>query len=396
MKAVVYKGPRRVAVEEVPDPRIEASTDAIVRITSTAICGSDLHMYDGCTVVGPGTVIGHEPMGVVEEVGPGVQTIRKGDRVVMPFNISCGFCYNCVRGYPHACLTANPDAAGAAYGYVGMGPYSGGQAEYLRVPYADYDCLKLPGQPGDDLEDDFVLLADIFPTAFHATELAGVRAGMTVAIYGAGPVGLLATQSALLRGASQVFTVDDVPERLDLVRKIGGTPIDASKASPVDQIRALRQGQKERFPGEEKMPGVMCGIDAVGYQAREKPGSGEEQSNRVLEELIELVNPTGQIGVIGVYVPSNPCGQTDATKRGVLDLSFGKLWSKGISIGTGQAPVARYNRQLRDLIVAGRAKPSVIVSHRLPLDVAPAAYDKFDRRVEGYTKVVLRPGQRRS
>jgi glutathione-independent formaldehyde dehydrogenase len=189
MKAVVYHGPYDVSVDDVDDPRIESPTDAIVRITSAAICGSDLHMYEGRTAAEPGIVFGHEPMGVVDEVGSAVQSIRKGDRVVMPFNISCGFCFNCVRGFWSACLTTNPDTAGGAYGYVGMGPYRGGQAEGLRVPFADVNCLKLPGRPGDDLEDDFVLLADVLPTGFHAATLAMVQPGSTVAIMGAGPSG---------------------------------------------------------------------------------------------------------------------------------------------------------------------------------------------------------------
>ncbi|HPT74916.1 MAG TPA: alcohol dehydrogenase catalytic domain-containing protein, partial [Methanomassiliicoccaceae archaeon] len=174
MKAVVYNGARDVRVEDVPEPRIEEPTDAIVRITSSGICGSDLHMYDGHTPAEPGIILGHEPMGVVEEVGDGVPIIKEGDRVVMPFNVACGTCYNCLRGYSSACLVMNPQGAGAAYGYVTMGPYRGAQAEMLRVPRADWACLKLPGRPGDDKEDDYVMLADVFPTAFHATEMAKV------------------------------------------------------------------------------------------------------------------------------------------------------------------------------------------------------------------------------
>src|SRR4051812_991980 len=187
MRAVVYQGPRQVSVEAVEDPAMQEPTDAIVRMTSSALCGSDLHMYEGRTAAQHGIVFGHEPMGVVEEIGPGVRALKPGDRVVMPFNISCGFCASCTRGNYHACLTLNPDNAGAAYGYVGMGPHRGGQAEYLRVPYADVNALKLPGEPGDAWEDDFVLLADVFPTGYHATEMAAVQPGDTVAVYGAGP-----------------------------------------------------------------------------------------------------------------------------------------------------------------------------------------------------------------
>lgn len=187
MQAVVYKGKNKVAVENVPDPKIEAPGDAIIRITTAAICGSDLHMYEDRSTAEPGIIFGHENQGVVEEVGPGVVSIEPGDRVVLPFNIACGFCFNCIRGYTNACLTANPKAPTAGYGYAGVGPYRGGQAELLRVPYADFNCLKLPGEPGDKFEDDFVLLADIFPTGWHAAELANVESGDSVAVFGAGP-----------------------------------------------------------------------------------------------------------------------------------------------------------------------------------------------------------------
>lgn len=207
--------------EDVENPRIEAPEDAILRVTSSGICGSDLHMYEGRTAAGPGVVLGHEIMGVIEETGPGVFSIKRGDRVVLPFNIACGVCFNCVRGFYNACLTANPEAASAAYGYVAMGPYRGGQAEFVRVSWADVNCLKLPGKPGDQWEDDFLLLSDVFPTGFHATEMAGVGPGKTVAIFGAGPVGLLAAYSSIIKGAAEVYVVDHVQARLDKVREIG-------------------------------------------------------------------------------------------------------------------------------------------------------------------------------
>jgi glutathione-independent formaldehyde dehydrogenase len=199
MKAVVYENPMQVAVMDVPKPKIQNPRDAIVRLTSSAICGSDLHMYEGHTAMKPGRVVGHEPMGVVEEVGDAVVELKPGDRVVMPFNIACGVCMNCVRGFTNACLTLNREKAGAGYGYVGLGPYQGAQAEYVLVPFADWACLKLPGTPGDQFEDDFVLLADIFPTSYYSTEMANVSAGKSVAVFGAGPVGLLAAYSALLK-----------------------------------------------------------------------------------------------------------------------------------------------------------------------------------------------------
>lgn len=402
MRAVVLKENREVRVEEVEDPRIENPTDAIIRITSTGICGSDLHMYEGRTTAGPGQVMGHENMGVVEQVGPGVVNIRKGDRVVLPFNIACGSCFNCARGETHSCLVANPEQPHAAYGYAGMGPYPGGQAEFLRVPFADFNCLKLPGQPGDELEDDFLLLSDVFPTGYHGTELARVTPGSTVAVFGAGPVGLLAGYSALLRGAAEVYVVDSVPERLAQVKKMGAVPIDFTKGNPVEQIRELRRRNPlitgAMRPGEEKMLGVMCGIDAVGYQARDIRRSdalaGPEHPTQVLEQLVELVNPTGSLGIVGVYMSPDPGAADEAAKQGQFRLPWGKVFDKALHIGTGQCPVKRYNLFLRDLIIAGRARPSFIVSHRLPLEEAATAYRKFDERRDGYTKVILKPGQR--
>ncbi len=377
MKAVVYKGPFKVDVENVPDPKIEHPSDVIVRITSTAICGSDLHMYEGRTAAQPGLVFGHENMGIVEEIGPGVVSLKKGDRVVMPFNIACGFCENCKRGYTGYCLTVNPGFAGGAYGYVAMGPYRGGQAELLRVPFADFNALKLP--PGTEHEEDFILLADIFPTGYHGTELARLTPGESVAIFGAGPVGLMAAYSALLRGASEVYVVDRVPERLNKAKDIGAIPIDFSKGDPVQQIRDMRKGN-----------GVSKGIDAVGYQAVD-PAKAQEVPNVVLSALIQVVNPTGVLGIPGLYVPTDPGSPDPQAKQGNLLIPFGKLFEKGLALGTGQCNVSQYNRFLRDMIIAGRAKPSFVVSHELPIEQAPTAYEKFDKRIEGYTKVILHP-----
>ncbi|WP_165984045.1 glutathione-independent formaldehyde dehydrogenase [Streptomyces sp. YIM 98790] len=376
MKAVVYKEPHQVAVEEVPDPRLEAPTDVIIKITTTAICGSDLHMYEGRTGAEPGIVFGHENMGVVVETGSGVARIKKGDRVVLPFNVACGFCKNCLADRTGFCLTVNEGFAGGAYGYVSMGPYRGGQAEYLRVPFADFNCLKLP--PGEEHEDDFALLADIFPTGYHATELAQVSPGETVCVSGAGPVGLMAAYSAMLRGASRVFVVDRRPDRLRLAERIGAVPVSLAEGDPAEQI-------KEHTGGE----GTDKGIDAVGYQAT--VSEGEEQPAVVLNTLIEAVRPTGMLGVVGLYVTSDPGAPTDAAEHGRLLLAMGRFFEKGLRMGTGQADVKAYNRQLRDLIVAGRAEPSFVVSHRLPLAEAPSAYEKFDRRESGWTKVLLKP-----
>lgn len=285
MKAVVYQEPYEVAVQDVADPRVEDPTDVVVRITTTAICGSDLHMYEGRTDAEAGMVFGHENMGIVEEVGSAVASVRRGDRVVLPFNVACGFCATCRAGKTAFCLTVNPPGAGGAYGYVGMGPYAGGQAEYLRVPFADFNCVPLPA--GTEHEKDFALLADVFPTGYHGTELAGVRPGDTVAVYGAGPVGLMAAYSALLKGASRVFCVDQVPSRLELAAQIGAEPIDFTDGDPAQQI-------VDRLDA----PGTDRGVDAVGYQAT--AASGEEQPAIVLNQLVETVRSTGSIGVVGL------------------------------------------------------------------------------------------------
>ena len=380
MRAVVYRKPFEVTVEEVPDPRIEHPNDAIVRITSSCICGSDLHMYEGRTAAEPGIVFGHENLGVIEEAGSGVTSLEPGDRVVMPFNVACGFCKNCQAGFTGFCLTVNPSGfAGGAYGYVAMGPYPGGQAEYLRVPYADFNCLLLPAGP--EHEADYALLADIFPTGYHGCELAAVAPGETVAVYGAGPVGLMAAYSALLRGASRVFVVDRVPERLAKASEIGAVPVDFSRGDPVQQIKDETHGE-----------GTDKGVDAVGYQAAARTGDREEPA-AVLNQLVQTVRPTGALGVPGLYVPSDPGGVDEHARQGLLLVAIGRLFEKGLRVGTGQANVKRYNRQLRDLITEGRATPSFVVSHELPLEQAPAAYQKFDQRVEGYTKVILKPAQ---
>lgn len=378
MRAVVYKAPFEVAVENVTDPGIQHPNDVVVRITSTCICGSDLHMYEGRTAAEPGIVFGHENMGVIEEVGTGVTGLRRGDRVVMPFNVACGFCKNCLAGNTAFCLTVNPGFAGGAYGYVAMGPYPGGQAEYLRVPYADFNCLKLPD--GTQHESDYAMLADIFPTGYHGCELADVRPGESVAVYGAGPVGLMAAYSARLRGASQIFVVDRVPERLAKAETIGATAIDFTAGDPAEQIKDLTGGE-----------GTDKGVDAVGYQAQGHDAGSGEQPAIVLNSLVATVRPTGALGVPGLYVPSDPGGVDESAKQGMLLVAIGKLFEKGLRVGTGQANVKRYNRQLRDLITAGVATPSFVVSHDLPIHDAPDAYDKFDKRIDGYTKVILHP-----
>ncbi|HEX3947411.1 MAG TPA: glutathione-independent formaldehyde dehydrogenase, partial [Acidimicrobiales bacterium] len=306
-----------------------------------------------------------------------VGRIKRGDRVSVPFNLACGTCRNCNEGWTSACLRANPEGTpGAGYGYPHMGPYQGGQAEYLRVPWADFNLLELPA--GTEHERDFTLLSDIFPTGYHGAELAGVAPGKTVAVFGAGPVGLMAALSANLKGASQTFVVDFHPDRLALADRLGATPIDVSRQDP-----------KEVIDEETDGFGVDCGVEAVGYQAHDP--AGDEHPAMVLDNLVQVVRATGRIGVVGVYVPEDPGAATPEAEDGRVAFDFGTAFTKGISIGTGQCPVKRYNRQLRDLIIRGQASPSVIVSHEVGLEEAPSAYEHFDKRDDGWTKVLLHP-----
>ncbi|RDW86035.1 hypothetical protein BP5796_04360 [Coleophoma crateriformis] len=289
MKAVNYVGPYEVEVQEVEIPKLEHPDDIIVKVTTAAICGSDLHMYEGRTAAKPGITFGHENMGIVEEVGEGVTLLKKGDRVVMPFNVADGRCY------------------------VAMGPYRGGQAQHIRVPYADFNALKLP--PGKENEADFILLADIFPTGWHGVEISGFQPGESIAVFGAGPVGLMAAYSAVLRGASQVYVIDRVSERLKTAERIGCNPIDFSLRDPVDQIIEHNGGMVDRS------------VDAVGYQAI-GTGGNKEQPNIVLENMIRVTRPCGGLGIPGLYVPSDPGAPDEASAKGMITLSFGKLFEK--------------------------------------------------------------------
>jgi glutathione-independent formaldehyde dehydrogenase len=382
MKALVYHGPKKVSVDNVSDAKIEKPTDVVIKLTTANICGSDLHMYEGRTDVEKGKILGHENLGEVVEVGKAVDSVKKGNKVVLPFNIGCGFCANCERGLTGYCLTCAdpsvmPGMAGAAYGFAGMGPYAGGQAQYLRVPYADFNCLQLP----DDAtakEKDYVMLSDIFPTGWHATRLADLKPGESILIYGAGPVGLMAALSARIQGASQIFVVDGESDRLALAKQIGATPIVTKDGNISDQIRDLTDGL-----------GADCGAECVGYQCHNN--AGEEVPNLVMNSLVDAVKATGTLGVVGVFVPKDPGAQDALAKKGQIAFDFGKFWFKGQKLGTGQCNVKAYNRRLRDLIHHDKANPSVIISHELPLAEAPQAYAHFDNRDEGWTKVILHP-----
>jgi glutathione-independent formaldehyde dehydrogenase len=257
-----------------------------------------------------------------------------------------------------------------------MGPYWGGQAELLRVPWADFNLLELP--EGTEWERDFTMLSDIFPTGYHGVELSGLKPGETIAIFGAGPVGLMAAHSAALRGASQIFVVDKEPDRLALAESFGATPVSLADGDPLQAIMDLTDGF-----------GVDRGVEAVGFQAHDL--AGQEHPELALDGLVSVVRATGGIGVVGVYVPEDPGAATEPAEEGRVGFDWGAAWEKGIAFGTGQCPVKRYNRELRDLIIRGKAHPGAIVSHELPLEEAPDAFARFDAREDGWTKVILHP-----
>ncbi len=382
MKALVYHGPRKVSVDNVDDATIEKPTDVLVRITTTNICGSDLHMYEGRTDMPKNSVLGHENMGEVIEIGEGVDRVQVGDRVVLPFNVGCGFCANCERGLSAFCLTTAdrsqiPNMAGAAYGFADMGPYRGGQAQLLRVPYGDYNCLVLP-EDAEEKERDYVMLSDIFPTGWHSTRLANLLPGDSVVIYGSGPVGLMAALSARVQGASQIFVVDHNTDRLAVAETLGAIPIVEDDGREVQEILDATDGE-----------GTDCGCECIGYQCHTP--QGQEVPNLVMNSLVNAVKFTGNIGVVGVFIPKDPGGADGLAKKGEMAFDFGKFWFKGQKIGSGQCNVKAYNRKLMQLIHNNRANPSAIISQELPLSEAPKAYKNFDERVDGWHKVILHP-----
>jgi len=390
MKAIVFEGTRDVALNTVDDAVLEDPEDVVIEVTSSAICGTDLHMYDGRTGAEPGLVLGHEPLGVVSAAGEDVRLVRTGQRVVIPTHLYCGVCFNCARGYSAACLRVRPGGFGAAYGYAGMGSYRGAQADLLRVPFANANCIPVPGEPGDDQEDDFVMLADAFVTGWHATKLARVEPAGTVAIFGAGAIGLLAAHSALLKGASEVYVVDHIPARLNRAGEIGATPVDFSAGDPVEQIRDLRRARGLPL-GEEEMSGVQSAIDAVGFQARDRADPSRENPLQVVSDVARIVNPTGHVGIAGVYAEKDLHPAPGGYPDGRLTVPWATFFSKGVTVGLGRTNDRQYTARLRDLVVSGRARPGFVVSNHGSLAEAPGFYDAFDRRADGIVKVVLNP-----
>jgi glutathione-independent formaldehyde dehydrogenase len=311
----------------------------------------------------------------------------------VPTHICCGFCAMCTEGHSSACLTTNPGDAGAAYGYPNKGGYQGAQAELLRVPFADANCLKLPGEPGDDWEDDLVLLADCFTTAYHGTAIIDIGPGDTVAIFGAGAVGLMAAYSARLRGAARVYVVDAIPERLEKAGELGAIPIDFLHGDPVEQIKERQSKWRSgsAFRQEKPLGGVTCAMDVIGFQARSKTDYNREDPHWVTEAIADLVNPAGRVAILGVWPLHDPNGVESSLKDGKLMVPWSKLFNKNANIRMGRDDDKRWNSKLRDMIITGAAKPSRVVSHRFPLDKAPDAFAKFDARKDGYIKVILKP-----
>jgi glutathione-independent formaldehyde dehydrogenase len=395
-RAVVYQGPGQVTVESVDYPELvlragpgvpagnvnrECPHGVILKVVASNICGSDQHMVRGRTTAPPGLSLGHEITGEVVEKGPDVETLQVGDLVSLPFNVSCGRCRNCREGNTGICLTVNPERPGGAYGYVDMGGWRGGQAEYVMAPYADWVALKFPDRDqAMERIRDLAMLSDIFPTGYHGCVTAGVTTGSTVYIAGAGPVGLAAATSAYLLGASVVIVGDSNKDRLEQARSFGCETVDVSRGEP--------RGQIEHILG---VPEVDCGIDCVGFEAHGHGAhAGEAAPATVLNSLMDTTRAGGAIGIPGLYVTGDPGAPTEEAQHGSLSIRLGLGWAKSHSFTTGQSPVMRYNRRLMEAILAGRTSIARNVNATvISLDEAPQRYAQFDQGMA--TKFVIDP-----
>ncbi len=391
MKAAVFHGPKVITCDTVDDPTIQHQRDAIIRVTSTAICGSDLHIYNGGIPQVRPMVLGHEFMGIVEEVGKEVGNLKRGDRVVVPFPIACGHCFFCNHHFPGNCENSNPEhygpegglldqKGGALFGYTDLyGGYDGGQAEFVRVPYADYGPRVVP----DNLTDEQVLfLTDIFPTGYTGIDWAMLEGGETVAIFGAGPVGIMAAKSAWLRGAGRVIIVDPLPYRLEKAAAAAKCETilwekEDSDKDVVEQIRAMTQGR-----------GADVCVDAVGFEPMrtlwdrvKAVANFEKGSPKVLEACMSAVRRSGRISVLGVYPTTYD------------NFPVGQFFDKGLSIRGGQAPAHKYIDELLAYVKEGKVVLDDIITHRLPLTEVSHAYDIFRNKKEDCVKVVLKPGE---
>ncbi len=385
-RGVAYLEPGKVEVQNIDYPELvlkdgpgvnpanvgrRLDHGVVLKVVTSNICGSDQHMVRGRTTAPPNLVLGHEITGEVVETGPGVEFITTGDVCSVPFNIACGRCRNCKEGKTGICLNVNPARPGAAYGYVDMGGWVGGQAEYVTVPYADWNLLRFPDRD-QALEKilDLTMLSDIFPTGFHGAYTAGVGPGSTVYIAGAGPVGLAAAASAQLLGAAVVVVGDLNAERLAQARTFGCETVDVSQGDPRDQL--------EQILG---VPEVDAAVDAVGFEARgHGADAAREAPATVLNSLMDITAAGGRLGIPGLYVTGDPGGIDQAAKVGSLSLSLGTGWAKSLSFTTGQCPVMRYNRSLMMAILHDRVQIAKAVNATvISLDEAPQGYADFDK-----------------
>ncbi len=377
-KGVVYLGPGKVEVQSIDYPKLQNPAGkkidhgVILKIVTTNICGSDQHMVRGRTTAPAGLVLGHEITGEVIEKGSDVEFLNVGDLVTVPFNIACGRCRNCREGKTGICLTVNPARPGAAYGYVDMGGWVGGQAEYVLVPYADFNLIKFPDkQKALTKIKDLTMLSDIFPTGYHGAVTAGVGTGSVVYVAGAGPVGLACAASCHLLGAAVVIVGDMIPERLAQAKSFGCETIDLKKdASLADQIAQI-----------VGTPEVDSAVDCVGFEARgHGHDAAKEQPATVLNSVMEITRAGGQIGIPGLYVTGDPGGVDANAKVGNLQIRIGLGWAKSHSFHTGQCPVLKYNRQLMMAILHDKVQIAKAVNATIiGLDKAPQGYQDFDK-----------------
>jgi glutathione-independent formaldehyde dehydrogenase len=383
-RGVAYMGPGKVEVQEIDYPKLElqdgpgvnpanvgrkCNHGVILKVVTSNICGSDQHMVRGRTTAPHNMVLGHEILGEVVEAGPDVEFIKVGDLCSVPFNIACGRCRMCKEGKTGICLNVNPARPGAAYGYVDMGGWVGGQAEYVMVPYADWNLLRFPDKDqAMEKVTDLTMLSDIFPTGFHGAVTAGVKPGSTVYVAGAGPVGLAAAVGAQLLGAAVVIVGDMVPDRLKQAQSFGCEVVDVSKGAPQDQV--------EQLLGE---PFVDAAVDAVGFEAKGHGEGAEEAPATVLNSLMDLTFAGGAIGIPGLYVTGDPGGVDEAAQKGALSLSLGTGWAKSLSFATGQCPVMKYNYGLMKAILHDKVQIAKAVNATvISLDDAPQGYADFD------------------
>jgi glutathione-independent formaldehyde dehydrogenase len=384
---VVYMGPNKVEVQSIDYPKMQnpqgkaIEHGAILRIVSTNICGSDQHMVRGRTTAPKGIVLGHEITGEIIEKGKDVEFLEIGDLVSVPFNVGCGRCRACRERNTGVCLNVNKQQPGGAYGYVDMGGWVGGQANYVLAPYADFNLLKFPDKArAMEKITDLTMLSDILPTGFHGAKTAGVTVGSTVYIAGAGPVGLAAAASAQILGAAVIIVGDRQAERLAHAKKVGFETVDISKHDRLGEQIAQILGE----------PVVDAAVDAVGFEASGHGSKGEADPAAVLNELMDITFVAGGLGIPGLYVVEDPGAPNEDAKKGMLKVRIGKGWSKSLHFHTGQAPVLQYNRQLMMAILHDRIPIAKIVNATvIPLEQAPQGYQDFDKGAA--KKFVLNP-----